>query len=186
MAAWIGVGTIIPACLRTASSSATTADRQRRSLRDSRPATRSSTASGWRAGRCGRRRTPRVQHRHRNRVRIPAEAEVALVGGDQRTPAPRPLHDLAQVLDAEHRTRRIAREFTKISLGTRGPSWVSESAATTSAPARRAPDVVGQVRQLRHHDHVVTGNAEQRRQPGDELLGTDDRQHGVRVEVGDP
>jgi len=44
-------------------------------------------------------------------------------------------------------------------------------------------DVVGRVGQLRVDDDVPGPAAEQRRQRGDELLGADQREHGVRVDA---
>ena len=108
MAACTGVGTIIPACLRTASSSATTAGiagDETRAVAGQRRALRQ-RMHGQQPG------VVAVAHRrmqHRDRLGVPAQTQVALVGGDQRAALAGPADDLAQMLDAQHLAGGIAR-----------------------------------------------------------------------------
>ena len=126
-----------------------------------------------------------VQHRDRRRVGVPAEAQVALVGGDERAPVASPCDDLAEVVDAQYRARRVARGVDEDEP--RGPrSQLGQRIGGDDlGSGEPRPDVVGRICQLGDDDEVVTAEVEQRRQPGDDFLGADDRQHGIVVDVGD-
>ena len=156
-------------------------DHPRRS-RGSRPATTSSTTSAPRAGRCGRRRRPKGAAP--KRVGIPAKAQVALVGGDDRAAFARPADDLAEVLGAEHGTGRVARRVEEDQRGAGdragSASRVQHLRAGELGHRRRRSG-----RRIRAPRRRRRTEPEERRQPGDEFLGADCGQDGVLGHVGD-
>ena len=64
-------------------------------------------------------------------------------------------------------------EFSHSSAGRRGPSAVSLSRPHELAPGQQRADGVGRVRDLGKTTRSPAADPEQRRQPGDELLGAD-------------
>ncbi len=121
----------------------------------------------------------RMQHRHGDRVE--SEVDVALIGCQDCPGRPRPADKLAHPRGRKHPPGRVGR---RVEPGQ--PDWLGAGCFRIVGghglrPCEPRPDVVGRVGKLRKADGVAGSAAEQRREPGDEFLGADYRQHGVRV-----
>ena len=188
IAACTGAGTIMPGVLAHLEQLARPEPgHRRRTPPGSRPGWTAWTASGPRAGRRGCRRRPagRSTDTCRSRPTPPAELGVALVA----RPPPR---------RARGPSRRPCAGARPAAPGRSG--WPASSARPAGPAAGRArsarrpatgvgagqprPDLVRRVGDLGVDDDVAGAEAEQRRQPGDQLLGADRRQHRRRVDAG--
>ena len=118
-------------------------------------------------------------------LRLPGALEVALVADQQGAALAAPVDHLAQVLDRRAPGRSgWTGELSQSSAGRSGPSWVSESAASTRGAGQRGADLVRRVGELGVDDQVAGPEAELGGQRGDQLLGADHRQHAVDAEPG--
>jgi hypothetical protein len=124
--------------------------------------------------------------KQRHRFGIPAQADVALVGDHQSAALAGPADHLAKVVGAQHAAGGVAR---RIDVDERRPSRaelgqrVSEHHLCTRHPSA---DFVGGISEFGNNDDIVVTKAKQRRQPGDQLLSADHRQHRVGCQTGDP
>ena len=121
-----------------------------------------------------------VRVQHGDGRDLPAQAEVALVGGHHRPAFGRPGHHLAQVPGREHPPGRVRRRVQPHQLDPGGPGRQQAVRGDGGGPGQPRAGVVGRVGQRRVHQHVTGPEPEHDGQPGDELLGPDDRQHVVR------
>ena len=119
----------------------------------------------------------RVQHRHG--LGVPAEREVALVGDHDRAALAGPVDDLAQVFGRQHLAGRVR---GGVEPEQRRPVRAERDRAVRTQQAGAGElhaDLVGRVRERRDDHEIVGAEPEQGRQPGDELLRADGRQHRV-------
>ena len=124
---------------------------------------------------------PRVEDGER--LALPAQPEVALVGHHDGPAFARPAHHLPQVVDAEDfagRVRRRVDEHQRRVHRAEGDGRVGPDGAS---PGQQGTDLIGRVGDLGDHHVVSRAEAEGRRQAGDRLLGADDRQDPRLVEV---
>ena len=119
----------------------------------------------------------------------PAQLGVALVGGHHDAVGAGPGHDLGQVRRAEDRAGGVARavEPEQLRPGRGGLRTVGREAVDDHRGRASEPgtDVVGGVGDRGDADDVARAEAEERRQPGDQLLAAHGRQHAVGVDAGD-
>ena len=129
-------------------------------------------------------RDPGIQDRRR--LALPGQPEIALVRGHDDTAFASPAHDLPQVRGPEDLAGRIGRRV-QVEQGRRRGAELHEGVRADHRAARKQrAHLVGRVRHLGDHDRVARPQPELGGQPGDELLGADRRQDGVRRQTGDP
>ena len=189
MACWTGAGMIMPACLRTSRSAATSA----RS-----PATKRRAVAGE-VGLLGQRvdgeqalvraaadvGVQDARGRRADLALAPVELGVALVARDDDPVLAGPGDDLGAGA-ATPRTwplglpGLLSHSSLASSRRSAGRGSSSDWATTAGGTGDARPDVVGRVGDRRDADDVAGAEAEQGRQPGHELLAADRRQHARR------
>lgn len=122
---------------------------------------------------------------HRQRLGIPPQPQVALVGRHHHATFACPSDHLAQVIDAQHPSGWVARRVQVHQCRGPGPQLCQRVGANHLRPREPGPDVVGGIRQLGNGDQVGGPETQQRREPSDQFLGTDHRQHGGLGHPGD-
>ena len=119
----------------------------------------------------------RVQDR--DRLGVPAELAVALVGGDDRPLRPGPVDPAAQLGGVQDLPGRVGRRVEP----DQGRSLVHGGRVVGSQDAAAGDpgtDLVRRVGHGREHDQVIGSQPQQGRQPGHQLLGADDGQRRGR------
>lgn len=121
---------------------------------------------------------------HRDRLRLPAQLQVALVTDQQHPVLPGPGHGPPQPIGRQHPTGRVGRRVQPEQPNPRGVQLRDVLVLDRFGAAEPGADLVGRVGEPRV-GHLVTGaQAELPGQPGHQLLGADGRQHRGRLDLG--
>ncbi len=122
---------------------------------------------------------------HRDRLGLPGALEVALVGDQQGSALAAPVDDLAQVVRRQHPAGRVGGRVHpdegRVARADRGERVGGHDVGA----GQRGSDLVGRVGQGGSDDEVAGAETELGRQPRDQLLGADRREHPVEPEAGD-
>jgi hypothetical protein len=123
-----------------------------------------------------------VRVQHRDRGGLPAQLQVALVGEEQDAVRAGPGDDPGQLLLGEDLARGVRRGVQPEELQALGIQFRRVVIGLVLGPGQPRADLVRRIGQARVGHPVSGAEAQLGREPGDELLGADDRQD---VAVGD-
>jgi hypothetical protein len=123
---------------------------------------------------------------HREGLGLPGELAVALVAGQHRAHAAGRGHERASLVEGEDAAARVGRGVDPDQAGVRGDR-IGVVERDGAGAGRQRADLVGGVGAFREDDRRAVADAEQRRQPADELLGAHHGHHrGVGQRHGGP